>query len=178
MSDASLDPADAALVGALSAPSGDGLVTLEGLAERAGAPLPLVEAIAREGLLVARAHDADGPRFDPADAEAVRAGLTLVEAGLPLAELLDLARRTDEALRPVARHAVDGFLRYVRDPALGSGASQEEVATVLLDAFHTMLPATKRLVGHHVGSLLVLAAQERLATELAEGDAAGDEPQR
>lgn len=162
-----LDPADAALAAALSAPlpgeddGADGeLLPLPELAERTGLSLPLLEALEREGLLIAR--DQHPPRFAPADAEAVRAGLALVDAGLPLAELLDLARRTDEALREVAGHAVDLFVAFVRDPVQGTAATSDEAAERLVTAFRAMLPATERLVGHHFRRLLVAAARERL----------------
>lgn len=159
-----LDPADAALAAALSAPAGAGtdeLCTLEELAEAAQLSLPLLEAITREGLLVPR--EEDPPRFALEDAEAVRAGLSLVESGLPLAELLDLARRTDAAMRPVADHAVALFLEYVRDPVHGTAASSDEAADRLVEAFQLMLPATERLVGHHFRQLLVAAARRRIA---------------
>lgn len=158
-----LDPADAALAAALAAPEPDGASTLhslEELAEAADLSLPLLEAIVREGLLVPRAEDP--PRFALEDAEAVRAGLSLVEAGLPLAELLDLARRTDAAMRPVADHAVDLFVEYVRDPVHGTATSSDEAADRMLQAFELMLPATERLVGHHFRQLLVAAARRRI----------------
>lgn len=162
-----LDPADAALAAALVTGPADGdeatLHTIEELAEVADLSLPLLEAIAREGLLVPRGEDP--PRFAREDAEAVRAGLALVEAGLPLAELLDLARRTDTAMRGVAEHAVDLFVEFVRDPVHGSAASSDEAAERLLAAFQAMLPATERLVGHHFRQLLVATARRRIAEE-------------
>lgn len=161
-----LDPADAALAAAIATPpagDGAGLHTIDELAEVADLSLPLLEAVAREGLLVARADDP--PRYALDDAEAVRAGLALVEAGLPLAELLDLARRTDAAMRGVAEHAVELFVEFVRDPVQGTAASSDEAAERLLDSFQAMLPATERLVGHHFRQLLVAAARRRIAEE-------------
>ncbi len=161
MSDTSrtLDASDEALAGALAPASDAGeLVTLEELADRTGLSLPLLEAVAREGLLISRSEDP--PRYAPADAEVVRAGLQLVEAGLPLGELLDLARRTDEAMRPIAEHAVDLFVQFVRDPVIGSAATDEEAATRLVAAFQTMLPATEQLVGQHFRELLLASARE------------------
>ena len=162
-----LDPADAALAAALSTPETADpdarLLTLDELAAAADLSLPLLEAITREGLLVPR--EEDPPRFALEDAEAVRAGLALVEAGLPLAELLDLARRTDAAMRGVADHAVDLFVEFVRDPVHGTAASSDEAAERLVAAFQSMLPATERLVGHHFRQLLVAAARRRIADE-------------
>jgi hypothetical protein len=97
------------------------------------------------------------------DAEAVKAGLEMVSAGLPLAELLEVARRADEAMRPVAEAAVDTFVRFVSDPVEGTARSQEEAAARLVEAFETMLPAAGRLVSHHFQRLLVDSARRRLS---------------
>lgn len=169
-----LAPADAALVAALDAPTaadGGELLTLEELAETAEVSLPLLEAIAREGLIVPRATDPD--RYALADADVVGAGLALVEAGLPLAELLDIARRTDEAMRGIAAHAVDVFVDFVRDPVQGTAESDEEAAERLVEAFRTMLPAVETLVGSHFRSLLLAAARTRIADEAGDAGAAG-----
>lgn len=162
-----LDPWDRALLDALERPLADDEataepLTLEQLAERTGISSVLLEMLAREGLLRARRQDPE-PRYDPADAEAVAAGFELLEAGLPLAELLDLARRTDEAMRPIAAQAVEVFARFVRDSVEATAESEEEAARRLVAAFRRMLPATGRLVGHHFRTLLVTEAHRRLA---------------
>lgn len=145
---------------ALLADEDTDLVTLPELAESSGLSLPLLEALAREGLLVAR--DTDPPRFHGDDAEAVRAGLEMVTAGLPLAELLEVARRADRALKPVAEAAVDTFVRFVSDPLEASASTSEEAQTRLIDALETMLPAAGRLVAHHFQRLLIDGARRRL----------------
>ncbi len=162
-----LDPWDRALLDALERPLADDEptaepLTLEQLAERTGISSVLLEMLSREGLLRARRQDPE-PRYDPADAEAVAAGFELLEAGLPLAELLDLARRTDEAMRPIAAQAVEVFARFVRDSVEATAESEEEAARRLVAAFRRMLPATSRLVGHHFRTLLVTEAHRRLA---------------
>ena len=106
---------------------------------------------------------ASGPdRFDAAEAEAVAAGLQLVEAGLPLAELMNLAREMDEAMRPIAAKAVDVFATYVRDSVEATAESDVDAAARLVSAFRTMLPATSRLVGHHFRGLLLAHARTRM----------------
>ena len=160
-----LAPPDAALARAVAEPDGDRLLTLEELAEQEELSLPLLEALAREGFLLPAAA---GPeRFTPGTADVVRAGLSLVEAGLPLAELLDIARRTDQAMRSIAEHAVDVFVQFVRDPVRGTADDDDTAAEQLLGAFETMVPATERLVGAHFRSLLLAAARERIAEETA-----------
>lgn len=164
-----LDAADEALVAAIEAPARgprDGALTLDDLAERTGVSPALLQAIEREGLLVPRETD-EGPAYTEDDAEAVGAGLKLLEAGLPLGELLALAREHDAAMRPVAQRAVDLFVRFVRDPVRGSASSDEEAAARLTEAFEAMLPATSALVGSHFRRLLLAEAQARLETSTA-----------
>jgi hypothetical protein len=156
-----LDPWDKALLDALAPTTGEGLETIEQLAASSGISLPLLEALQREGFLTPRITE-PRPLFDPGEAETVRSGLSLVEAGLPLGELLDLARAMDEAMRPVAERAVDVFARFVRDSVEAGASSESDAAERLVEAFRTMLPATGRLVEHHFRTLLIADARRRL----------------
>ena len=166
-----LSPADAALVAAVTPRADDTQAPfdLAGLAAEVGASATLLESVARAGLLLPHhVDDAGVARYSAADAEAVRAGLTLLDAGLPLAELLALAGPTDRAVREVAERSVEAFLRFVRDPVLGSSAgpsADDEAGQRLITAYERMLPATERLVAHHLRRRLILAALERLAAE-------------
>lgn len=160
---ADLDPWDRALLRALESDdeTTEPAIALDELARRTGLSPTLLETLERAGLLLPRSAVPE-PRYEPSDAEAVRAGLELVEAGLPLAELLDLARRTDEAMRGVAREAVDAFARFVRDSVEAAASSEDEAAERLVAAFRAMLPATSRLVSHHFRRLLVVEARRRI----------------
>ncbi len=166
--DGALDPADAALAAAVT-PRADDLdapFDLDALAAEIGASVTLLESVARAGLLLPHHVDDTGvARYSVADAEAVRAGLTLLDAGLPLAELLALAGPTDAAVIEIAQRAVDAFLRFVRDPVLGTVRDGEEAGARLVTAYERMLPATERLVAHHLRRRLILAALGRLADE-------------
>lgn len=165
-----LDDVDAALAAALATSLPDEtpgeLLTLEELAEASDTPLVVLEALTREGLLLPRVPgdpEAGVPaRWSIDDAAVVDAGMALLEAGLPLAELLDLAQRADTALRGLADHAVETFLRYVRDPVLGTTDDDGAAAQELVEAFRTMLPATGVLVGGHFRRLVVASARERV----------------
>jgi hypothetical protein len=156
-----LDPWDEALLAALESPEGTALLSLSELAEAANLSPTLLEVVVREGFLTPR-RDGPIPMFDLADVEPLRAGLALVEAGLPLGELLDLARRTDAAMRPIAEEAVEVFARFVRDSVEANAGSEEEAAARLVEAFRAMLPATGRLVDHHFRRLLLDGARHRL----------------
>lgn len=161
---------DAALPGNDSAKQ---RLTLDELAATTGVSPALLRAIEREGLLVPRVV-AGEPRYTSGDADAVSAGLELLGAGLPLSELLNLARRHDEAMRTVAEQAVDLFVRYIRDPIHASAVSEVEAADRLIAAFRRMLPATTSLVTHHFRRVLLEVAHERMGREglLVHGDIA------
>ncbi|MGH2699128.1 MAG: MerR family transcriptional regulator [Actinomycetota bacterium] len=160
-----LDPADEALLALVDRPgdaSGEGpSLTLEQLAQRTGISESLLQALEREGLIVHKERDGRA-YYTEADAEMVTQGLALLGAGLPLSELLVLAREHDHAMRDVAERAVDVFIRFVRDPIRAEAGSDEEAARRLVEAFSTMLPATSKLVARHFEQVLLAVAQERI----------------
>ena len=165
--DGEVDAPEQALAAALSQSlpgESEERLTLEQLAERTGVSLTLLEAIAREGLLLPRSDNPEAP-YTAADADAVRAGLALLEAGVPLSELLALAREHDEAMRALANRAVDLFARYVVDPIRGTTESEAEAAERMVAALQAMLPAASAVVAHHIGRRLVAAARERISGE-------------
>ncbi len=160
--DASEQALARALAGTLS--SGDDpaqILTAEEVAERTGVPTALLDALAREGLLEP-GGSSDAPTYTVADVDVIRAGLALLEAGVPLSELLDLARRHDAAMRATAEEAVDLFARFVRDPIRADAEDEDEAAQRTVEALHRMLPATATLVAHHFRRLLLGAARARL----------------
>lgn len=157
------DSTDAVLLDALE-PGAEELLTTEELATTSQTSPVVISLLVREGWIVPH-MTTDGERFDRADLGAVTAGLRLVEAGLPMAELLDLARKMDDAMDPVASLAVDVFARFVRDSIQASAVSSGEAASVLLRAVDEMLPATAELVGEHFRRLVVKHATARLTEE-------------
>jgi len=167
--DGELDKADEALVEAMVNPlpgdeSGDEteqFLTLEELAETIGVSPALLKAIERENLLVPRLRDGEA-QYTSADAAAASAGLALLETGLPLSELLALARQYDKAARQTAAKAVDMFDEYIRGPIRSSATSDEEAAQDLVEAFRKLLPATVALVAHHFRRVLLATAQGRI----------------
>lgn len=165
--DGRLDPSEEALAGALAEPlpgeqASDGVaLTLEELAERTGLTPALLEVLERERLLIPRVADGER-RYTSEDIAAVQAGLALLEAGVPLSELLELARRHDEAMRATAEHAVDLFARFVRDPIRADAPDDHTAAARTVEALRTMLPATGTIVSHHFRRLVLAAARARL----------------
>ena len=159
--------------GAVADSADSGYLTAGALADRVGIPEPVVDVLHRQGLITALetpdgVETPDEPRFSNADADAIAAGVALLDAGVPLDELLDVARRWDEQARRLADDAVELFLRFVRDPIHGSAASAQEASERLATAFQEMLPATGRIVAHHFRGLLLASAARRIRSD---GDA-------
>jgi DNA-binding transcriptional MerR regulator len=165
--------------------------TLSELAIETGVPLALLKAIEAEGLLIARRVNGQ-ERYTSEDVAASKAGLLLLEWGIPLSALLDLARRHHEATEAVTREAVAIFSVYVRGPlrdgqrreadgAQPDGKTADESADEsadgpadrdtdrLLQAYSELLPAVNALVGHHFTRTLVKAALDHV--ELVGSDA-------
>ena len=179
-----LDRADEPLAAAVVAAVDDEnraqeFLTLHELAARSGVPEALNESIVREGLLVPRRHEGDA-RFTTADVDIVAAGLRLLETGLPMPELLTLARRHHDATRDTAEGAVAMFDTYVREPLRSADLSDDERAERLVEAFRVLLPSVTALVAHHFRRVLLEVAQEHLESvgEPAELEAANAEASR
>ena len=162
-----LDAADEALVGALTEESlaDEGrLLSLEDVAQRTGIPEPLLQAIASEGLLVPnRIGELEGYTVD--DVAVAQAGLTLLQEGIPLGDLLALARAHHEATVEIAGRAVELFDAHVRKPlraAHEAGEGEEASARRLVEAFQALLPATATLVAHHFTRVLLQSALDHI----------------
>ncbi len=143
--------------------AGDGqeFLTIEQLAQRSGMPSALLRAAERAGLTIGRRIDGED-RYTSADVEMVKAGLRLLEAGLPLNDLLALATRYSEAARHTAEEAVGLFDEYVRKPTKSSGMPDGEAADRLVATFRELLPAVTSLVSHHFRRLLLAVAEEHI----------------
>jgi DNA-binding transcriptional MerR regulator len=154
----------------LGSPNGDeGWLTIEQLAARSGIPLVVLEAVVREGLLVP--HRVQGnDRYSHADVTAAAAGLRLLEHGLPLPELLELARVHTVAMRATAQRAVELFDRYVRQARRAEGIAEDEAAERLVLAFEEVLPATLAIVSHHFRRTLLAVAQEHIERVGTDGE--------
>lgn len=175
------EPLAAAVVGAGDdgSPAPEEFISVEELAARSGVPHALIESVVQEGLLVPRRHEGD-IRFTAADVDIVAAGVRLLETGLPMPELLALARRHHAATRDTAEAAVEMFDTYVRQPLRAADLSDEQRAEKLVEAFRVLLPSVTALVAHHFRRVLLEVAQEHLESvgEPAELAAANEEASR
>lgn len=157
--------ADADLAVAVAEELGDGgdiePLTLDAFSTAAGVPASLIQAVEREGIQIGREIDGE-TRYTSADIDLVRTALRLLEFGLPLGDLLALARDADAVMRGLAERAVDLFDEHVRRPihdTVGDSAAAEEQTVV---AFRELLPAVTSLVEHHFRRVLLETAEERI----------------
>jgi DNA-binding transcriptional MerR regulator len=146
---------DRALAEALLAESvGERSYSRAELAAAAGVPEALVEA-ARSAGLVAPLPGPDGEeRYGEADLRMARAGLAILQAGFPLADLFRLAAEHARHVTDVTDRAIDLFDDHVR---------KQRPAPEVTAAFRELLPQVTRLVALHFQRTLVNRALERLA---------------
>jgi DNA-binding transcriptional MerR regulator len=165
-----IHPADAALLAAVSGTSreDDPALSLEEVAEETGVSMPLLESLVAEGLLVPRNPGAERA-FSESDVESVRAGMVLLEAGVPLSDLLSLGHRYTEAVRAIADEAAHLFDEHIRRPS--RDRDEPPVARDrVLEMFDRLLPAASALVRHNFEREVLAAAHrliERTAAEIA-----------
>jgi DNA-binding transcriptional MerR regulator len=157
-----LGRADADLAAAVAAERGaadtEELLTLEEFANRSGVPASLIQAVEREGVPFGRRVDGE-ERYTAGDIEIVRVALRLLEFGLPLADLLVLAREANASMRGLAERAVELFDERVRKPIRDTASSDEAAAEQMVAAFRELLPAVTQLVSHHFRRVLLEAAE-------------------
>ena len=158
-----LGAADADLAAAVAAERGETseeLLDLDEFAARSGVPASLIQAVEREGIRLGRSVDGRA-RYTSSDIELVRTALRLLEFGLPLGDLLGLARDADVAMRALAVRAVDLFDEHVRKP-IRDTADDGEGAEQMVEAFRELLPAVTTLVSHHFRRVLLEVAEDRI----------------
>jgi len=164
--DGELGRPDADLAAAVASARGEvpeeELLSLDEFSARSGVPASLIQAVEREGIRFGIPQDGE-TRYTTADIETVRSALHLLEFGLPLGDLLELARAANGAMVEIADRAVELFDRHVRAPIRDTAASDDEAAEQLVEAFDALLPAVTTLVATHFRRVLLRAAEERLA---------------
>jgi DNA-binding transcriptional MerR regulator len=158
-------PDDADLAVAVAEELGDAdastWMTLDAFASAAGVPASLIQAVEREGIRIGREVESE-TRYTASDIELVRTALRLLEFGLPLGDLLSLAREADAAMRGLAERAVEMFDDHVRKPIRDTVGDDAAASQQTVIAFRELLPAVTSLVEHHFRRVLLEAAEERI----------------
>ncbi len=163
--------------GAGVAGPGDRVFTIEELATETGVPLALLRSVEAEGLLIPRRIGSQ-ERYTTEDIAAAHAGLLLLEWGIPLSALLDLARRHHEATQAVAHEAVALVSAYVRRPLRSGPPAADDVPAGeapddverLARAYSELLPAVNTLVANHFTRTLVNTALDHVERSGSDAD--------
>jgi DNA-binding transcriptional MerR regulator len=142
-------------------PADGDLLSLDAFAAASGVPASLIQAVEREGIGIGRAVDGE-IRYTPGDIELVRTALRLLEFGLPLGDLLALARDADRAMRGLADRAVELFDEHVRKPIRDTDADPDAATARTVDAFRELLPAVTLLVSDHFRRVLLEVAEHQI----------------
>ena len=139
-------------------------MTADEIAERTGVPATAIAALGDAGL-IGPATGTDPATFPVGDAELVALGRTLLDVGLPLDEVLDLARHYHDVTLGIADRAVDMFARHVRTPIHDGTGTDDEKADRLVAAFDALFPAVTALVSNHFARVLLDRAEAALADD-------------
>jgi DNA-binding transcriptional MerR regulator len=156
-----LEPSDEALIAAVVRPSSPLALTLAELSERSGVSQPVLMSLEQAGLLAPVAGGTE-PLYPIDDLDAIAAGMKLIDAGVPLAELIELGGEHAMATEATARRAVELFDRHVRERIQAEGGEPEAAERKLLELFNELLDASGTLVRHHFQRTLLRAAREHI----------------
>lgn len=148
------------LLGALSEVEGDRSYTRAELASQGGVPEFMIDALEQAGLLhpLPRSERGGDARYTEADLRSLEAGRTLLEAGIPLPELLPLAQAHAAHVEEVIDRAIALFDTHVR----GNAASDVERGIELTQTLRKLLPAVTTLVATHFQRTLIRRTRARL----------------
>ncbi|HEY2599389.1 MAG TPA: MerR family transcriptional regulator [Candidatus Dormibacteraeota bacterium] len=156
-----LEPSDESLVAAVTRPTSPQTLTLAELADRSGVAAPLLKSLENAGLLVP-VETGDEALYPAEDLEAIAAGMRLIAAGVPLSELMDLAKDYSAAVDRTARQAVELFDHHVRERIHSEGGEPEAAERNLLELFNQLLDASGTLVRHHFQRTVLRAARDHI----------------
>ena len=132
----------------------------EAFAAESGMPEVMILAAERAGLFEPVVVDGES-RFVEADLGMARAGLMLLEAGIPLQQLLELSTRHAQNVQSACDAAIDLFDDSIRK----RGADDESVSRI----FRELLPQVTRLVALHFQRTLVTRALDRFRDKQEHG---------
>lgn len=152
---------DRRLLAAVETASGSRELSRTELAAETGVPAALLRSLEAAGLWGDPRTPGSEAIFAEADAELIRLGLRLLEAGLPLDRLLALATSFNSALEAVAEGAVDLFNDAVR-------RREDAEPGDIVAAFNELLPAATSLVALHFRRTVVAKGRARLVAEAAD----------
>jgi DNA-binding transcriptional MerR regulator len=171
--DGELEASDEALVAAVTTPaaSEDETLSLDDVAARSGIPTAVLTALEQAQILVPVGLSEQGAQqFRASDVHALAAGMRLLEAGIPLQDLLAVATDHARDVASTARRAVELFDHHVRERLQAEGSGLD-VSSRMLQLFSELLDASSFLVEHHFRRALMRAAREHVEGDVARASA-------
>jgi DNA-binding transcriptional MerR regulator len=151
------DVVDRALVAAVKEKASEARYTSAQFAQLLGVPKGLLDLVDNSELREAVAGETGDNLYSDVDLEAARGVVRLLEYGLPITRLLEVAVKHHRATGRTVDEAIDLFNAYVR------GRQREgDGVEAAADAFLEMLPIVVSLVAQHFHRLLVGRALARI----------------
>jgi len=150
---------DEALRAALEHGRAEPTYTPRAFAGALGVPLSLLRAVERTGIAEPQPNAGGDARYTESDLTAARGALKLLERGMPLTRLLELAVSHHRTTTRTVDRAVDLFDDYVRKAATTNGT---EDLDAVAEAYRELMPVVTGLVAHHFERVLVTRALQRL----------------
>jgi DNA-binding transcriptional MerR regulator len=120
-------------------------LTLVDLADRTRVPPAMLRSFEGSGLLQPTGEGPDR-HYTAADVRAVKMLLALLGGGVPMEELMAVAKGELDSLEALAQGAVDLFMRYIREPMVASHVPQKEEAERLAASYRLLVQAVTELL--------------------------------
>ncbi|HCB34283.1 MAG TPA: hypothetical protein DEP66_06430 [Acidimicrobiaceae bacterium] len=133
-------------------------LSLAELAAAAGVDLVVCKLAADAGLIWPAGEPAGERRFGADAVEMMRTGSDLLDAGVPLDELMAIAARHASGIDDVVSAAVELFARHLRPGASGRGETDGDLASLV----ERLVPLVTDLVAQHFRRTLIAKATDRL----------------
>ncbi len=163
--------ASAGTTGAVSNSSVQTSLSLTELAEASGLDREACELAVLAGLIVPisspvkSAVDGSQQRFSSSSVEMLKVGLQLLEAGIPLEDLMAIASFHASSIEKVAESAVNLFAEYLLPDDRESQAPQP---ADLGELVNRLVPLVTNLVAQHFQRTLISKATQRIQTKDSE----------
>ncbi len=137
-----------------------GNYSLECLSQLTGVPSAILSALVRDGVLTSKSKNKE--LFSDIDIVITRTALELLNQGLPLIEVLSIAKTYHENVKALTKEATQMLARNIREPLITNLG--EAAAPKTANIYEKMFKAAIELVSLHFEKELALAAFSLLQT--------------
>jgi DNA-binding transcriptional MerR regulator len=134
------------------------------LSQITAVPTEILDALVQDGVL--KPKDVDGKTFSEIDVALAKNSLSLLSFGLPLTEVLRLAKSYHSAVEELAEAAAELFAKEIREPILSKNGA--DAAGRVVETYEAVFSNAVELVTLHFEKELALASfrlLERIGTD-------------